>query len=1363
MGFMMGGVKGAVIGGVANAYLQPQLAEGPLSFMSALPPLAPFVSDLTKDFSELQGIYSGETLLPVRKGRGWSLGLTPIEGGRIERYEPGWYPRLKSQYKASPSLYGSKLEQFLAKDVPFVDFSLMDLVDPHYLEKKHYGDRPFPVASTPFSEAPVIGPILGATAGRLYNVLHPMALGNTMHGNEVQKSYMKGVSHNWKGESLGSFGPQYRGFLGENNFGSQNLPGNPQHTRKYSVMSPHDMQPLISEQVYRGWIEPLGLPGFITSAMLWKGNEPFTHIPVAQSSGTLDSFSRTYWDQGLGDLVGSTEMLRRAIPRPRTSFEHVNPLQNTMPEWMPEDFKTGDPYCLLPDTLVETYSGLIRADEVQEGTLVKTLQGRYYPVEAMKTRPVDEEIYVIKIKGLEDFPIKVTGGHPFYIDEEWKFASDLTLDDAVTYPLLAIQGSSVIEVGDREFKVDGVLSHLLGLLVRWTEVSSTITFRSETPEVIREEIKHYLELLIDTSDNLDMYFTDILSVIQKTGPAAYLANKDIAVIVNYIKAFLVESESSASKLVFRFHTKESAYAMWTLFLQYKVGGRIKGTTLIVDDLSGAELGLFIGTPITPEVNVSRSARFDTSTLTTKHGPISLLDIRSIEKEYYNGLVYALDVGEDETFVVPGAAVHNSRIGRGELLLPGEAYESFFNPTLSFPTGASKLGQTPYDQALHMIGLSEHVLGDQEDVMETGSAIHKMVQNQLLQAGLATKTEALVADAQNNISSYVDAMYRDPRSGQERPLEIKSISSVGMAKLKMPKWQHKVQLNSYMAMLGTTQGKFLYVSREDPTMTKEFSLRFDPALWERTLGSLGEARALAQEFLQQGYGNAQAGYSYGDRLQVLLNSSPFSKEYRETEQLLNNQLDQGNLSVTEEQQLSTLQGYHKNIMMKYQMYPRRFNVSDLLDPDTEYQNLSQNEHIQPASNYNIAERVMGSIWESATHLRSPLHTKLIGQYSPEELYENQGIRGDFSSWLSPYEDFIKPYGRGLAAVDNPVQGALSWATGGALFGGVPGAVFGGAVGAAYGTLHGLYEKVTGNNYAPRSLQERAKFQEYFDKLEYMKAKEMYRATGSNEWKKAMMNNPYGWVESGGGNAMNMQRLYNDFTPSIGYAARHAYQAYNTINSPDRGFQSPYQGQDPERSLNYDPNINIYSGFSALAPWDRPFWTAFLDTPEEKQGRVLDIVDSQMGNMLKTAWGRGEEIVMPNMEAFFGSHYKPSMLEPIMSPIANMSDYQTATVQQEGLDAHDFGMGWRDQMQRIKANPLTIAPLEVEENSVKQIIRDNLSEGEIADSIRKVLYRMGYAGASVMVTTAPGSQDEAIVRLNVKRDSTAEIIENYYGKG
>ena len=1369
MGFMLGGIKGSIVGGMANAYLQPQLEEGPLSFMAALPPLAPFVTDLTKDFTELQDIYSGQELLPVRKGRGWSLGLTPIGGGRIERYEPGWYPRLKSQYKASPTLYGSKLEQFLAKDVPFVDFSLMDLVDPHYLEKKHYGDRPFPVASTPFSEVPVVGPILGATAGRLYNALHPMALGNQMHGEEAHSSYMKGVSYNWKGESLGTYGPQYRGFMGDNNFGFQNLPGNPLQNRKYGVMGPNAMQPLISEQIYRGWIEPLGLPGFMTSAMLWGGDEPFTHIPVAQSSGNLDSFSRTYWDQGLGDLVGSTEMLRRAIPRPRTSYEQVNPLNNMMPGWMPEDYQTGDPYCLTPETVVETYSGLVRADEVQEGTLVKTLHGRYYPVEAVQTRPVNEEIYIIKIQGLEDFPIRVTGGHPFYIDKTWKFAADLALEDKVTYPLLSIKTPDSIMLSDTEVPIDSSFSHLLGLLARWTTITDKVKFRDETPPVIRDEIKQYVELLsvldytpeYKIEERLNNSFTEILQTIQKAGPSLYLANKDISVIINYLKAFLVKSESSASHLAFRFHTKEAAYSMWSLLLQYKISGKINGTVLNISDLTSAELGLFLGYNIKPKIGADHDASFECTLLTTKHGPIATLRISSIEREQYDGLVYALDVGEDETFVVPGAAVHNSRIGRGELLLPGEAYESFFDPSLSFPTGASRLGHTPYDQALHMVGLGEHMLGDQENILEEGTAIHKMVQNQLLQAGLATQTEALIADAKNSIHSYVDVMYRDPSSGQELPLEIKSISGEGISKLQQPKWQHKVQLNAYMAMMGVTQGKFLYVSRDDPTMTKEFSSRFNPGLWERTLGDLGEARQMAQEFLEQGYGNAQAGYSYMDRLQVLLNSSPFSKEYRETEDLLNRQLDFGLLGPDDEQQLSKLQGYHKNIMMKYQMYPRRFNASDLLSPDTEYQNLSQNEHIRPASDYGMVERVLGSTWESFTHLRSPLHTKLIGQYSPEELYENQAIRGDFSSWLSPYEDFVKPYGRGLVAVDNPVQGALSWATGGALFGGVPGAVFGGAIGAAYGTLHGIYEQATGNNYMPKSFRERADFQDYFDRLEYMRARDLYRSTGNASWKKEMINNPYGWVETGGGQGFQTDRPYQDFTPSIGYANKHAYQAYNTINSPDRGFQSPFQGQDPERSLNYNPDINIYSGFAALAPWDRPFWTAFLDTPEEKQNRVLDMVDNQMGNMLLTAWGRGEEVAMPSMEAFFSSHYKPSMLAPIMSPLANITDYQTATVQQEGLDAHDFGMGWRDQMLRIKANPALINPLEIEETSTNQIIRDNLSEGEIADAVRKVLTRMGYEGANVLVTTAAGGQEETIVRLNVQRSSAGKIIEEYYG--
>tara|TARA_R100000152_G_C6782303_1_gene219714 strand:- start:20477 stop:27820 length:7344 start_codon:yes stop_codon:yes gene_type:complete len=1348
VGYAAGGIKGAILGGLANAYLQPQLAEGPLSFLAALPPLAPFVTDMTKDFKSLQNIYEGTELLPVRKGRGWTLGLTPIAGGRIERYEPGWYPRLKSQFQAGPELYGSKLEQFLAKDIPLVDFSLMDIVDPHYLEKKQYQNRPFHEPSTVFSEVPLVGPTLGATVGRLYNKLHPMAFSGEMHANEARQAYMKGQSFNWKGESLGTYGPQYMGFMGD--FSEQGADG------KKAVMSQNNLKPLIGEQVYKGWIEPLGLPGFITSAMLWGGDEPFTDIPVAQNANILDSHARTFWDQGFGDLMGTTELYRRAVPRPRTSFESINILQNQMPGWMPENFQQGDPYCLTPETYVETSSGLKRADSISEGDLVRTLQGRYFPVSATKTRKVDEDIYVITINGLEDFPIRVTGGHPFYIDEEWKFAKDLTESDKVTYPLLNIDlPSSVSVLTDGSVAVTASLAYLYGLLSRWSDHSNPTNLRSDIPETTELEIKQYSESLLKNKIDYEM-----IHHFQRYGPSKHFGDADLPVLLNYLKPFFTVTADKT--LEFAVHTKNAAYNIWSLLLQNKIVSKIKCNKIIIEGTYAVEVAFFMGMTLNYRTPASTPCTFDMNKNTTKHGPIVYLDIASITKEKYKGLVYAIDVGEDATFTVPGAAVHNSKIARGELLLPGKSFESFFNPKITFPTGASQLGNTPYEQALHMIGLGDFAMGNNpgtDDILEEGTQIHEMVQSQLVQAGLVSRVEALVADTENNIKGYVDAMYNDPRTGKELPIEIKSIGGVGLYKLNEPKWKHKIQLNTYMAMLGVTSGKLLYVSRDDPSQTKEFTVRFNPNLWESTKGDLAQARMLATEYLEQGYGHAMEGYSYLDRLQVLLNASPYSRKFRETQKLVQHQLDQGYLSPEEEEQFTTLGKQHQSMLRKYQMYPRRFQVSDLLDPDTEYQNLSDNENIQPASDYNIFERIVGSVWETATHLRSPIHTKLIGHYSPEETYENMMVRGDFASWTRPIEGFVKPYGRGLRAADTPLQGAISYGMGGALLGGgIPGAIFGTVFGGVYGSLHGMYRSMTGTNYTPDSFKDRVAMQEYFDKVEYARALQMYKTTGNKEWRREITSNPYGWIETGGGQAFNVPMP----SASIGYNSRVANQAYNTIGSPDRGFRSPYGGQDSQRSLDFDPDVNMYSAFSALAPWDRPFWTAFMDTPENKRADVLNVVDKQMGDMLQIYWGKGENVAMPNMGSYFTNNYNPSNLHPLMDPTVNIEDYQVVTAEDNGLNAHDFGLGWRDQMRRIATNPFAIKPVDIEAQGVSpSTIRSNLSQGEIRDTLSKLLERMGYGGATINVRQIPSNSSDTTVVINVKRSSTNDLIDRMGG--
>lgn len=63
------------------------------------------------------------------------------------------------------------------------------------------------------------------------------------------------------------------------------------------------------------------------------------------NAGNMTGNARAFWDESLGGLGGSlSEIGRRFLPRPNRDGEPYNPLRNTMPTWMPEKFRTGDPY-----------------------------------------------------------------------------------------------------------------------------------------------------------------------------------------------------------------------------------------------------------------------------------------------------------------------------------------------------------------------------------------------------------------------------------------------------------------------------------------------------------------------------------------------------------------------------------------------------------------------------------------------------------------------------------------------------------------------------------------------------------------------------------------------------------------------------------------------------------------------------------------------------------------------------------------------------------------------------------------------------------------------------------------------------------
>lgn len=76
---------------------------------------------------------------------------------------------------------------------------------------------------------------------------------------------------------------------------------------------------------------------------------------VIENSGYAYSTNNDFWEANLGGLGGNlSEITRRFIPERNKNTEYINPIRNTMPDWMPgsnyfTDFKHGDPYSKIPN------------------------------------------------------------------------------------------------------------------------------------------------------------------------------------------------------------------------------------------------------------------------------------------------------------------------------------------------------------------------------------------------------------------------------------------------------------------------------------------------------------------------------------------------------------------------------------------------------------------------------------------------------------------------------------------------------------------------------------------------------------------------------------------------------------------------------------------------------------------------------------------------------------------------------------------------------------------------------------------------------------------------------------------------------
>ncbi len=308
---------------------------------------------LLKTGEEVRGEYYGDKRVAIRGGRWWETGATKFEGSRIKYDVPNWYRRLKSRYQYTDVQYGSEGEYWGS------------IMDPYHYAIKHYYDRPYPLATSGAEEFPFIGPLIaGATAP-------PMM----MHSDYLNSTGGSGFFDMGAGDTpgtgiMGGQGPVgqggYGGYAFPQGFYGTSITGTPEQSAPYGInpalggLPPADaIQPLdyknrLGMATYQ-MNEYLGMYGFLANTAKAKltGIQDYNTMPQLESSERIGSAERAYWEQDFGGLFEQTELFRRFLPHRRHDIDYINPIPNTMPQWIPgadyfKNLRIGDPYGQIP-------------------------------------------------------------------------------------------------------------------------------------------------------------------------------------------------------------------------------------------------------------------------------------------------------------------------------------------------------------------------------------------------------------------------------------------------------------------------------------------------------------------------------------------------------------------------------------------------------------------------------------------------------------------------------------------------------------------------------------------------------------------------------------------------------------------------------------------------------------------------------------------------------------------------------------------------------------------------------------------------------------------------------------------------------
>lgn len=354
----------------------------------------------TKDFNG--DVYDFEV-----EGEESFVGAYIMHNSKIDTYRPNLYRRIMADAEFSDTKWGSRWEYFSNAPFPTPLTPLAPLkhffTDPYHYDKKHIQDRPYPVTAPIFGNVPFISGIL-APIGEIIKptkFTHPYIVNN----KEINPEYLANLSIAGDMSVMfnASFGGDENVGYGDGNLTpGEGTPGELNATDGLSsipmlnisagggialsgsyegdtqelydigqsggVMSSVSTSIPMSNygggevnidglsgtqndlgynagQLYDDAANFFGLYGFMGSTVT---GSPLDDMKVLENPSYAYSGSRMFWDNSVGGLGGDVNEIGRRFLRKRMDDENlINPIKNTMPEWLPggdyhTDYKTGD-------------------------------------------------------------------------------------------------------------------------------------------------------------------------------------------------------------------------------------------------------------------------------------------------------------------------------------------------------------------------------------------------------------------------------------------------------------------------------------------------------------------------------------------------------------------------------------------------------------------------------------------------------------------------------------------------------------------------------------------------------------------------------------------------------------------------------------------------------------------------------------------------------------------------------------------------------------------------------------------------------------------------------------------------------------